>query len=646
MAGDSDGERLQARNLELEAEVKQLRARLAQDAPTSAREALLVEAEQAAHLGSWMWDLATEQVYWSDELFRILGKNPAVDRASPEAFFGSIHPEDLEQVRAATQRSLAARKAERIDFRVVQPGGQVREIVMDGSFIFDEQGGIRRMVGGCLDVTERRRSERDALRSRVLLEMTEQLAGVGVFYWEQALQALRWSPEMFQIFKTEHPLSGEAFLARVLIEDIPAVRGMWRQVEGQGSAGPQAFRIRWPNGEVRHLLMSASQIGYLGAVGGSVVDITDRIRLEEQLRQAQKLEALGRLAGGIAHDFNNLLTVILGNLDLVLSDGPDRGLLSEALLASQQGAEMTRQLLSFSRDAVIERRPLELSELVERALTLLRRVLGDDVALSLNTEGKRWFVHGDASQLNQVLLNLAVNARDALPHGGSLTISLGHTRLEEARRPVGGASERFVELKVVDDGAGMDEATRIRVFEPFFTTKPPGAGTGLGMATVFGIVTQHGGSIEIDSTPGRGTEVRIYLPESEEREVGVVAVPETHRAQVLPEVILLVEADRRVGHLVQRFLEADHHRVIPAVSAAEAMAVVDPSVGLVITDCELPDMSGTALARQLKGRCENLKVLYIMGHTVRAGDTPDAPVIRKPFSREQFLAKVGSVLVS
>ncbi|HEU5076990.1 MAG TPA: ATP-binding protein [Polyangiaceae bacterium] len=522
MPSDSDVERLQARTLELEAEVKQLRAKLAQDASTSVREALLVEAEQAAHLGSWMWDLATDQVYWSDELFRILGKNPAVDCATAAAFHGSIHPEDLDHVRRATQRSLLTKHAERIHFRVVQPGGQVREIVMDGSFILDERGDIRRVVGGCLDVTDRRRSERDALRSRVLLEMTEQLAGVGVFYWEQGLQSPRWSPEMFQIFKTELPLTRDAFLARVLAEDVPLVQALWCHVEEHGKTGPRAFRIRWPNGEVRHLLMSATVIGQRGAVGGSVVDITERIRLEEELRRAQKLEALGRLAGGIAHDFNNLLSVILGNLELMLSGGADECLLQEALLASQQGADMTRQLLSFSRDARIERRPLELGKLAERALTLIRRVMGEDVDVRLNRGKKRWVVRGDASQLNQVLLNLAVNARDALPRGGVFTISLGRTRLEAARRPRGTDAEYFVELKVRDNGSGMDEATRTRVFEPFFTTKPSGAGTGLGLSTVFGIVTQHGGSIEIDSTPGHGTEVRVYLPEGDEAGVGVV----------------------------------------------------------------------------------------------------------------------------
>jgi hypothetical protein len=271
-------------------------------------------------------------------------------------------------------------------------------------------------------------------------------------------------------------------------------------------------------------------------------------------------------------------------------------------------------------------------------------VLGDDVDVSLDTGNQRWFVHGDASQLNQVLMNLAVNARDALPLGGALTISLTHARLEEARRPAGTTSDTFVQLTVTDNGAGMDESTRSRLFEPFFTTKPKGAGTGLGMATVFGIVTQHGGGIEIDSTPGRGTEVRIYLPENDDV-AEVVAAPGARPSEVLPEVILLVEADRRVGNLVQRFLEGDRHRVIPAASAAEAMAIVDPSVGLVITDCELPDMSGSALAQQLRYRREGLKVLYITGHAVRTGEAPDAPVIQKPFSREQFLAKVSAVLV-
>lgn len=641
MSTQSDSvERLQQRVAELERQLKQLRARLAQNAPVSVREALLVEAERVAHLGSWMWDLTTQEVYWSDEMFRILGRDPGRDQASAEGFFAAIHPDDLQRVREATTRSIANADAERLEFRVRTTAGGTRDIVMDGAFIFDEQGRIRRMVGGCLDVTRLRRSEREAEQGRALLELTDQISGVGVFLWERSEPQVRWSREMLEIFGTEQPLSRDDFLAMVVPEDSERVAVTYQELESEREAGPVAFQIRRRDGERRHLLMSGKTIGP-NIVGGSVVDITHRIRLEQQLRQSQKMDAIGRLAGGIAHDFNNLLTAIIGNLELALVAPRETEPIEDALVAARHAADLTQQLLTFSRDAVIERRPLDLNRLVREATTLIRRVIGEDIRIQLDLAPDLFTVHADASQVNQVLMNLAVNARDALRGGGTLSVITRNASLETERCPPDAASTSFVELKVVDNGIGMDEATLAHVFDPFFTTKHQGKGTGLGLATVFGIVTQHHGTIEVESAPDAGTEFRIYLPSCDEPAPAIGVEPKRQPESFDRTSILVVEDNDQVRSIVQRFLETAGHRVVAAASAEAALETDLAEITLVVTDLVLPDLSGIELARQLRQRRPALNLLYMTGHAANTGGQMDGPVLQKPFTREQLLAKVG-----
>ncbi len=508
MADDFEGS--DARIARLEAEINQLRSRLAQDAPVSVREALLVEAERAAHLGSWMWDLRTQKVFWSDELFRILGRDPSLDQASPDAFFAAVHPDDVARVRAAADRSLALGAAERVEFRVVRRTGELRHLVMDGAILREQDGQIARVVGSCLDVTERRRSEAEAERASALLELTERLTGVGVFAWQPETGSLLWSDELLRIFASDAPLGPDAFLAAVVEEDLPQVVRMQKEVPIMGVAGPVAFRIRRPGGELRHLLMTAKATG--AGIRGSIVDITERIRLEERVHHAQKLDAIGRLAGGVAHDFNNLLAVISANASVLALELGSNGMLQEVMQAADQAAAMTKQLLAISRNQSLERRPIDLGALIAGALGLLRRMCAAGVTLTFSAPEEPCWVLGDESQLHQVLLNLVVNARDALPHGGHVEIALSASRQSPAPLGPDARDAPMLQLLVKDDGQGMDEATRARIFEPFFTTKQPGSGTGLGLATVLGIVKQHGGSIEVSSQVGQGTSFRVLLP--------------------------------------------------------------------------------------------------------------------------------------
>jgi two-component system, cell cycle sensor histidine kinase and response regulator CckA len=645
MVGSAEeGDGLRARISSLEAEVKQLKSRLAQDAPVSVREALLVEAERAARMGSWMWDLRTQNVYWSDELFRILGKDPARDEADSEAFFGAIHPDDLEDVQAQTQRSIETKRASRIEFRVLRDDGTQREIVMNGAFILDDSGEVGRMVGSCLDVTEWRGAERDAQRARALLDVTEQLSDVGVFFWEPTERRIDWSPEMCKIFGTDQPLDAVSFEAVIVPEDRSAVLAMQREVVSEGEAGPVAFRIRRPNGETRHVLMSGRSTGE-GAVGGSVIDITERIHLEEQLRQSQKMDAVGRLAGGVAHDFNNLLTAILGNAELMLIRDANDEKASEVMQAALQASALTRQLLSFSRHAVVDRIAINLNEVADGGLALIERVIGEDVRVVFNGGDDLWLVDADPNQINQILMNLAVNARDSMPEGGEITISTQNLSLTPARRPTSAKTDEFVELRVSDNGVGMDEVTQRRLFEPFFTTKNSGEGTGLGLATVFGIVTQHGGTIEVESRPGEGTEFRVYLPRCEE----LLSAPDAEDAAAIVhagggESILVVEDDPNVRRVVENFLRPAAYRVIAVSTGAAALAVDDSSIAVLLTDLVLPDTNGMEVAKQLRDARPGLKVLYMTGYAAHTGGHTDAPLILKPFSRDQLLAKIRSVL--
>ena len=386
-------------------------------------------------------------------------------------------------------------------------------------------------------------------------------------------------------------------------------------------------------------------------------DVSQRRLLEDQLRQSQKMEAVGRLAGGVAHDFNNLLTVITSYSQLVMEDmgaaDPRRADLAEVQKAATGAATLTRQLLAFSRQQVLEPRVIALDEVVAGAGKMLKRLIGEDIELVTALAPDLGAVKADPGQIEQVVMNLAVNARDAMPDGGMLTIEtvnqeLGTEYTEQHRLVPPGS---YVLLSVSDTGTGMDEATQARLFEPFFTTKEKGKGTGLGLATVYGIVKQSGGFIWVYSELGAGTTFKVYLPRVDE---AVAAPPAPASPQSLngTETILLAEDAAPVRSVAREVLRRHGYRVLTAADGRTALELADTHVGpidLLITDVIMPEMSGRQLADRLVERLTKLKVLFVSGYTddaiVRHGILePGIAFLQKPFSPESLARKVREVL--
>src|SRR5438309_3378671 len=370
------------------------------------------------------------------------------------------------------------------------------------------------------------------------------------------------------------------------------------------------------------------------------------------------MEAVGRLAGGIAHDFNNLLTVITSYSDLLLedlgTDDPKRSDVEQVRKAADGAAALTRQLLAFSRQQVVEPRVVSLNAVVESLQKILRRVLGEDVELAATPGPDLGAVRADVGQLEQVLMNLAVNARDAMPTGGKLTIETGNVEHDPAFARGHGAAavRRFVMLAVTDTGVGMDEATKARIFEPFFTTKEPGKGTGLGLATVYGIVQQSGGFIWVYSEPGHGTTFKIYLPRVDAPAAGGAAGPAPATVPRGTETVLLVEDEPAVRAIAQQALERQGYTVLAAPSGADALALAaqhGATIHLLLTDVVMPGMSGRDLADRLTAQRPGIRVLYISGYTdnaiVRHGMLePGLAYLQKPFRPDALVRKVREVL--
>jgi PAS domain S-box-containing protein len=435
-----------------------------------------------------------------------------------------------------------------------------------------------------------------------------------------------------------------------------------RAVAHVGETILDTFRVVGSDGTVRWVRSSATPVkdasGTFSRVVGIAEDITELKRAEEQFYKAQKMEAVGRLAGGIAHDFNNLLVVILGTADLLLEDlgpaDPRRADVQEIRKAGARAADLTRQLLAFSRQQVLETKVLDVNGLVADLDTLLRRLIGEDVELKTVLAPELGRVRTDPGQLEQVIVNLAVNARDAMPQGGQLTIETAdadldqsYARVHEPVRP-----GRYVMIAVSDTGTGMSEETKARIFEPFFTTKEQGKGTGLGLAMVYGIVKQSDGYVWAYSEPGAGTTFKIYFPRVDDP-----AAPRerTTREAARPrgtETILLVEDDEQVRASTRKMLVSLGYRVIVAESGAQAFDLMDRHQGdlhLLVTDVVMPKVSGRKVVEELRHRRPGLKALYLSGYTdeavVRHGVLEGGvPFLQKPFSVDALARKVREVL--
>jgi nitrogen-specific signal transduction histidine kinase len=391
-----------------------------------------------------------------------------------------------------------------------------------------------------------------------------------------------------------------------------------------------------------------------------IEDVSERRQLEERLRESEKLEAIGRLAGGVAHDFNNLLTAIIGYAQLLADsldhDDPKADDVEEIIKAAERSASLTGQLLAFSRKQVLVPAILDINGLVRETTVLLRRVIGEHIDLVTTLAPELEPVSADRTQLEQIVINLAANARDAMPSGGRLTIETANAAIGEADMPHQVVSEpgRYVMLAVRDTGVGMDAETKLRVFEPFFTTKEQGRGTGLGLATVYGIVKQSGGFIDVHSEPHQGSTFMVYLPAVP----GARAVPirrETERsAKPGNETILVVEDERAVRTMTRLILERAGYHVVEAAAPGEAQEIVrsrPAEIDLMISDVVMPGAHGPVLFKQLSATHPSLRVLYMSGYTddevIRAGRLEGwENFMEKPFTSQRLLEKVREILDS
>jgi two-component system cell cycle sensor histidine kinase/response regulator CckA len=417
---------------------------------------------------------------------------------------------------------------------------------------------------------------------------------------------------------------------------------------------------RKKDGKVFEVELISHQFEYAGRRVRLVVaqDISERHVLEQQLRQAQKMEAVGRLAGGVAHDFNNLLMVIKGHTELLMNELPPADGMSRKISqidrAADRATALTKQLLAFSRMQVLQPRVMSLNGVVEDMGKLLPRLIGEDVELSIRMAQDLGKIRADASQMEQIIMNLAVNARDAMPTGGRLLIETSNAELDRtynSTHPIVKAG-RYVLLAVSDTGTGMDAETQAHIFEPFFTTKEPGKGTGLGLATVYGVVKQSGGFVWVYSEVGKGTSFKIYLPRVDQPEdKGSVPLPSAEAPRGT-ETILLAEDEQDVREVAREFLESGGYTVIEAHNGAEALRLAvehKTAIELLVTDMVMPGMTGKELARRLQHQHPGIGVVYMSGYSEQtAAETSQADasilLLTKPFSRGSILRAVREVL--
>jgi PAS domain S-box-containing protein len=514
------------------------------------------------------------------------------------------------------------------------------------------------------DSAERRQAD-DALRaSEARFRSLSAASPVGIYESDTHGAITYGNPQVLRIFGlSEADALGHGWLARLHPDDVEPVTTGWAAALREQREYAHEYRLVMTDGTIRWVNCRSAPLhdgeGRMVGNVGTIEDITLRKELEAQLRQSQKMDAVGQLAGGVAHDFNNLLTVIKMNVELALEDlGAEHPLhadILEVARAAGRAAALTRQLLAFSRQQVLQPQVIDLNVVIADLQKMLARLIGEDIDFTLDLADDLGFVLADPGQLEQVLVNLAINARDAMPRGGSLTIATRNVELSplEASRHPDARPGPYVAVALRDTGAGMTPDVQARIFEPFFTTKELGKGTGLGLATVYGIVTQSGGFLDVKSAPGRGAVFTVYLSAvSSGGEAPVRSVAAAAERAGGTETILLVEDEDAVRAVARRVLTKYGYSVIEARDGGQALAFLgthDGAIDLVLTDAVMPQMSGLELAAALGTLRPSLPVIVMSGYTdvdlVRRGALDSgAPILTKPFTVESLLTAVRTPL--
>ena len=578
--------------------------------------------------------------------------------------FWTFLPERTHDAHRARFNDVLAGLMHSAEAPILTRSGEERLIEWRHTVLRNDAGAAIGTFSSGTDITDRNRSI-EALRiTEERMRFALQSANVGIWDMDYATGVLRWSEQLEAQYGLEPgTFAGtfEAFVERIHPEDRDAIVEIFNQAAKSGADFTIEHRSMEPGGRVRWLTGAGRFL--LGDDGtpvralGISQDVTERHALEAQFQHAQKMEAIGRLAGGVAHDFNNLLTAILGYCELALvsldKDDWRRNDIGQIQLAGVQAAGLTRQLLAFSRKQIIEPRLLDLNAIVTEMLPMLGRLIGEDVTVTARLEPDLARVKADRGQLEQVIMNLALNARDAMPMGGRLMIETINIELDAdyASAHISVTPGRYVALEVSDTGCGMTQEVQARLFEPFFTTKPIGKGTGLGLATVHGVVKRSGGTIGVYSEVGTGTSFKVYLPMADPATVAPSAPVVLPRPSAGAETVLVVEDSDGLRELAKRLLERQGYRVLVAANADQALGLFaqNPSIGVLLTDVVMPGASGPELTKQMIEQRPALKVIYMSGYTEDAivhHGVLDAEVafLHKPFTSDTLGRKIREVL--
>jgi len=744
----------------------------------ASRERVHLALERFARTGGWDWNIQTNQVFWTDELYRIYGRRPSDGPPPLDGFLEHIHPDDRQELQAAIETSIRTRSTYAIEYRLFRyDDGVERAVRAEGEVLLDASGAPERLVGCVQDITEIRRTETELRQAVDELRLAVETAGLGIWRLDVASGAVEWNDRLFEIYGvrgTDFAGRVPDWQAMVHPDDLASAAARFEQAVGGESVYDVQFRIRRPDGEVRYISASATPIrdveGTVAEVVGInldvttvreqeaalrereqflravfenslaaiivaaddgtflsvnqaaadlfrrpvdelvglnvreiptaenprsedryrsfmeagqefdefvfllpdgerrvaqyhavrisddlnlsvLMDVTERRILEERIQHAEKMEAVGRLAGEIAHDFNNIITVLNGYADVLDHGlGADHPLIThvkEIRSAGTRAADVVQELLTFSRREPVEPRVVDLHALLRGIEPILVRLVGERVSLAVHPGAADARVKLDPGQFERVILNLLTNARDAMPDGGTLFVRTGFDPEASVDRD-GPTHPGVVTIQVTDTGEGMDARTRARCFEPFFTTKERGKGTGLGLASTYGIVHQIGGTIDVESEPGRGTTFVLRLPWCPEPTTAIESGPDAADPGTGGgrETILVVEDECPLRRLLMSALSAAGHEVQVAEDGIDALEQFGghlDTIDLVLTDLVMPRMGGRELAEHLHARAPDLPVVFMTGYSddpLPDGVDPARDLIRKPFGIDELTRRI------